>query len=84
MEAYMRLGRDDLAELVRRGKKWQRLTLSKRWLPSFRELNAARRAFLELPDVVEAEPRSKEAWMKATRDRYRSDGGLLRLLAEIH
>ena len=78
IEAYRRLGRDDLAGCVAQGKKFQRLRsqILEKGIPDVRVLNATRRAILEQEDGIEGEPQSREEWFKVALARYQDDPGV--------
>ncbi|WVQ94453.1 hypothetical protein IAU59_001532 [Kwoniella sp. CBS 9459] len=76
--AYEDLGRPDLAELVRSGRKWHRLfqvlVLSRR---DVKTLNSLHRAFAGLPeDEMDDGPKSIREWTKMRLLKFRDDPGL--------
>jgi len=81
-DSYVELGRPDLAEFVRNGKKYQRLDqLTKIWLQPWEALNAARRAVLGMDeDEAPGQPQGWDAWIDAAKERYSDDAGLKALL----
>lgn len=84
MDAYERLGRPDLANLVRNGKKFQRLS----FLLSGQEvdvvdLNGIRKAFLDLADDVEGLPTCMDEWIEASVERYSQDEGVKQILGDL-
>lgn len=82
VDAYERLERLDLADLVRNGKKFQRLSfLLSGQQTDVVDLNGTRKAFLNLADDVEGMPTSMDEWIEASRNRYSRDEGV-RLLKE--
>nr|XP_019050154.1 hypothetical protein I302_00575 [Kwoniella bestiolae CBS 10118]OCF29084.1 hypothetical protein I302_00575 [Kwoniella bestiolae CBS 10118] len=78
LEAYNLLGRKDLAGLVRNARKYQRLTYFLRCMfINVDELNALKRAFLQIPDEEEEGwPRTEEEWVEGMLIKWREDGGL--------
>lgn len=82
INAYEKLGRPDMAEHVRKGKKFQRLAflLDGRQL-DWMELVGIRNAFLDIPDRAPNQPAAMDEWIKAATERYQHDAGLKRILA---
>lgn len=82
VNAYEKLGRPDMAEHVRKGKKFQRLAflLDGRQL-DWMELVGIRNAFLGIPDRAPDQPTTMDEWIKASTERYQHDVGLKRILA---
>ena len=75
-EVYDGLGRPDLAECVRGGKKYQRLFGSMASAPQLKELQALRNAFTG--EIGKAE--SMEDWCVEAKERYKDDEGLKRVM----
>ncbi|OCF58143.1 hypothetical protein L486_04173 [Kwoniella mangroviensis CBS 10435] len=83
IQAYEDLGRCDLANFVRRGRKYHWLHNTIFWLQwDVKEMNAARRAFLALPDVIEGEPQTNEDWREIMLRKFDGDAGLMVLKAQ--
>jgi hypothetical protein len=82
INAYEKLGRPDMAQLVRKGKKFQRLSfvLNGRQIDPV-ELLAIRAAFLDLPDGVTGQPTTMAEWIRVASERYQDDAGLKRILS---
>jgi hypothetical protein len=69
--AYSSLGRPDLAECVKRGKKYQYLfMLLYGESTTIAMLNGMRRAFLGQDSTIVEEPGTMEEWVEAARDQY--------------
>lgn len=80
--SYDSLGRRDLGDFVRGGKKYQRLNdMLSGHSQSIDSLNALRQAITGVVDEVP--PKSKESWMKRAGKRYRRDAGVVLLNAQI-
>lgn len=83
MEAYRRMGRYDLAECVKQGKKFQRLRsqILVKDTPDVGILNATRSAFLGEEREVTDKPQSRQEWVKTALHRYKDDQGIAELLS---
>lgn len=76
IQAYEELGRGDLAEFVRKGKKYQRLyEFLEGGAVSHQQLSAARRAFLDLEEGTETYA-SQDDWVRGAIERHRGYPGL--------
>lgn len=78
MDAYVQLGRPDLAELVTKSKKFRRLNLiMEGGFPSIIEMEWLRRAFNCEPDPQEGELiGSDQDWRVEMKEKFRADAGL--------
>ncbi|WVQ62804.1 uncharacterized protein L199_000953 [Kwoniella botswanensis] len=78
IEAYQSLGRDDLADCVKNGRKYQRLIyFLKCMFTNVLELNAIRKAFLKIPDEVDDDmPKTEEEWVEKMLIKWQEDEGL--------
>ncbi|WRT65484.1 uncharacterized protein IL334_002427 [Kwoniella shivajii] len=82
VHSYEQLGRPDLADLVRGGRKYHRLHLIVfRGCSELEHLNAARRAFLGMPDDAKDQPQSIEEWKRSMLYRFEGNGALQQLLS---
>ncbi|WVQ83591.1 hypothetical protein IAT38_005732 [Cryptococcus sp. DSM 104549] len=71
IEAYRELGRTDLGEFVRQGRKYHRLfDVLFRETVTLTTLNAMRRAFLGLPDGKAGLPQTLKEWIHVAKGRY--------------
>lgn len=82
--AYKELGRPDLAEYVRQGKKYQHLYNSRgmHHRPEVTELHWARKGFCPADPGPEEVPESWAVWVDTMKVRYKDDQGLAKLLEE--
>ncbi|ORY27480.1 hypothetical protein BCR39DRAFT_538204 [Naematelia encephala] len=79
MAADEHLGRSDLADFIRRGKKFQRLLdILTFQVYKVEHLNATRRAFLDLPDDGQIEPSTQDEWIRLAMKKYKDDEGYRR------
>lgn len=79
--SYDSLGRRDLGDFVRGGKKYQRLNdMLSGHSQSVDGLNALRQAITGVVD--DAAPKSMRSWLKRAGKRYRGDIGVKLLTAE--
>ncbi|WWD08812.1 hypothetical protein V865_006925 [Kwoniella europaea PYCC6329] len=78
IEAYQSLGRDDLADCVKNGRKYQRLIyFLKCMFINVLEVNAIRKAFLKIPDEVDdGMPKTEEEWVEKMLIKWQEDEGL--------
>ncbi|OCF58134.1 hypothetical protein L486_04164 [Kwoniella mangroviensis CBS 10435] len=78
IEAYQSLGRDDLADCVKVGRKYQRLIyFLKCMFTNVLELNAIRKAFLKIPDEdIDDFPKTEEEWVEKMSIKWRDEKGL--------
>ncbi|WVF66851.1 hypothetical protein IAT40_001593 [Kwoniella sp. CBS 6097] len=82
VQAYVDQGRLDLAECVRNGRKYHRLTgFMRDMTTNIQTLNATRRAFLGQPDDHPGQPNTREEWLALKKEEFKDDEGLKRLLA---
>lgn len=83
IEAYERLGRTDLADFVRNGKKYLRLErVTHPLMADIEEMIGLRGAFgAEGEDEVR--PKTMVQWVAMARERYRGDEGLEGLMAGV-
>ena len=83
MDAYVRLGRPDLAENVRRSKKFRRLNmLMEGEMPSIPDMRAIQRSFNDEPDPDPGEAVSTDdEWRAEVQEKYKGDHGLQLVLA---
>lgn len=77
-EAYRILGRPDLALLVERGKKYQRIEDVNLGLTNWRGMVATRKAFKGLSDDGKASPRHEQEWEAAIIVRHEGETDLKR------
>lgn len=83
-QAYEDLGRPDLAAYVRNGKKFQRLyDKLDGGFCDFPDLNATRRAFLDLPDHI-PQPSHMDEWVVEATARHRADDPWINEAIKIH
>lgn len=84
IEAYESLGRPDLADCIRHGKKYQRLQLLRfgHGGASWQQMVATRRAFLGLPDDAPGMPATEEEWRAMVIGKHPDDEDLHRLVEE--
>ncbi|WVW79909.1 hypothetical protein I302_101879 [Kwoniella bestiolae CBS 10118] len=82
VEAYVELGRPDLIQLIRGGRKyhWIHIIVLRTHF-SVGALNAARGAFLGLSDDWTGYPETVEEWRDMMLNRYREDDGVKELLS---
>lgn len=73
MEVYEELGRSDLADHVRRGKKFQRLEDNMSGGTGWQSMAAMTRAFMKQDEDATGVPKSKEEWMKGIVERHAGD-----------
>ena len=82
MDAYISLGRPDLAEIVHKGKKFRRL---KRFMigefPELPELRRLERAFKGIADQKKGEMETAADIREALLAKYQADSGLQALIA---
>ncbi|WWC60074.1 uncharacterized protein I303_102637 [Kwoniella dejecticola CBS 10117] len=84
IEGYINLNRPDLADMVRKSRKYHRLIyLLRHMKPSVLSLNALRRAFLGQPDDHTGQPDTMQGWLDTMKDKYSSDIGLQSLIGDI-
>jgi hypothetical protein len=77
MDAYLQLGRPDMAEIVKNGKKFRRLNdFVFTDFPGFVQLDSLRRAFRGDPDANEGEVISEESVRATLLEKYKADEGL--------
>ncbi|WWC99081.1 hypothetical protein V866_005975 [Kwoniella sp. B9012] len=82
IEAYLSHGRPDLAECVRKGRKYHRLIdFLRHDVHEVEIINALERTFLCLPDDHTAQSATLEDWLEAMKEEYKDDKGLSRLLS---
>ncbi|WVO17988.1 hypothetical protein L204_105686 [Cryptococcus depauperatus] len=81
IEAYRDLGRSDLADHVRNGRKYHRLfdVLFREYV-TLTTLNALRRAFLGLPDGRQGLPQTLKEWIQEAKTNYAEDQNLAIML----
>lgn len=80
--SYDSLGRRDLGDFVRGGKKYQRLNdMLSGHSQSVDGLNALRQAITGVVD--DAPPKSMRSWVKRAGKKYRRDAGVQLLKAQI-
>nr|XP_018264475.1 uncharacterized protein I303_02642 [Kwoniella dejecticola CBS 10117]OBR86633.1 hypothetical protein I303_02642 [Kwoniella dejecticola CBS 10117] len=83
-DAYIALGREDLATCVRNGRKYHRLiNLLRHSHLNTKKINALERAFLDLPDAYAGQPDTLQEWVEAKKVVYREDEGLIFLLRQV-
>ncbi|OXG74799.1 hypothetical protein C346_07020 [Cryptococcus neoformans D17-1] len=81
IEAYRDLGRPELADLVRTGRKYHRLfDVLFRECVTLTTLNALRRAFLGLPDGKQGLPQTLKEWIQVAKQNYSTDEHLETML----
>jgi len=78
IEAYDRLGRPDLAECVRRGRKYQRMNEVLGGRPDLAQLNGLSEAFLG--DKAGEPSKTLDAWKERAMERYGGDEGSKRVM----
>lgn len=77
--AYHKLGRDDLALFVEKGKRYQRLDqLLKGATPPFRFVRAFKRCFVT---EEKGSLKNDQVWRLSVLERFKHDKGLIKLLA---
>ncbi|ODO06325.1 hypothetical protein L198_01557 [Cryptococcus wingfieldii CBS 7118] len=77
IEAYRELDRNDLAELVRTGRKFHRLfNVLFHECVTLTTLNALRRAFLGLADGKQGLPQTLKEWIQVAKQNYADDENL--------
>ncbi|WWD08804.1 hypothetical protein V865_006917 [Kwoniella europaea PYCC6329] len=81
IDAYISRGRPDLAECVRKGRKYHRLVdLFRDNVINISNINALERAFLDLPDDYVGQSQTIEQWVELMKEKYKDDEGLRSLL----
>lgn len=81
IEAYRNLGRPELADLVRTGRKYHRLfDVLFRECVTLTTLNALRRAFLGLPDGRQGLPQTLKEWIQVAKQNFSTDEHLEEML----
>ena len=83
MDPYMRLGRADLADLVKNSKKYRRLVeLTQGPFPSIKEVRHVQRAFRGEPDPKDGDPvGTDDDWRSQMKANFEGDVGLQVVLA---
>ncbi|KAK6907117.1 hypothetical protein I203_101106 [Kwoniella mangroviensis CBS 8507] len=77
IDAYTSHGRPDLAECVRKGRKYHRLIdFLRHDVYDVQIINALERAFLGLPDNHIGQPSTLEDWLEAMKEKFKDDEGL--------
>ena len=82
MDAYIGLGRPDLAEIVHKGKKFRRLkSFMTGEFPELPELRCLERAFKGSAEQTEGQMETAADIRAALMAKYRADSGLQALIA---